>query len=92
MYGIYLKKEKPEKKEEVGDRPAKLNEKKSERDLEGQKKSKQYIFLLEKQHDNFVAAVRKWEMLAVTKVKVSGSEKKGNMQEHVRHFLHKTCT
>ena len=29
-------------------------------------------------------------MLAVTKVKMSGSEKKSE-QEHVRHFLRKTC-
>ena len=54
-----LKEREGREKKEVGDRPAKLNEKKSERELEGQKKSKKYIFLLEKQHDNFVAAVRK---------------------------------
>ena len=30
-------------------------------------------------------------MLAATKVKMSGSEKKKHEQEHVRHFLHKTC-
>ena len=29
-------------------------------------------------------------MLAATKVKMSDSEKKSE-QEHVRHFLHKTC-
>ena len=34
--------------------------------------------MLEKQHENFVAAVRKWEMLAVTTLKVSGCEKKGD--------------
>ena len=34
--------------------------------------------MLEKQHENFVAAVRKWEMLAVTTLKVSGCKKKGN--------------
>ena len=45
--------------------------------------------LLEEQHENFVAAVRKWEMLAATKVKMSGSEKKKSEREHVRHFLHK---
>ena len=38
---------------------------------------------------NFVAAVRKWDMLAATKVKMSGIEKRE--KEHVRHFLHKTC-
>ena len=44
---------------------------------------------MEEQHENFVAAVRKWEMLAVIKVKMSGSENSGE-QQHVRHFLHKT--
>ena len=32
----------------------------------------------EEKHENFIAAVRKWEMLAATKVKMSGSEKKVN--------------
>ena len=37
------------------------------------------FFLLEEQDENFVAVVRKWEMLAATKVKmISGSEKKVN--------------
>ena len=70
-----IEKEKGRKKEKVGNRPAKLNEKKGERELERERKKEK---LLEKQHENFVAAVRKWEMLAVTKVKVSGCEKKGN--------------
>ena len=49
------------------------------------------FFLLEEQHENFVAVVRKWEMLAATKVKmISGSEKKSE-QKHVRHSLQKTC-
>ena len=30
-------------------------------------------------------------MLAATKVKMSGSEKKSEQQDHIRHFLHKTC-
>ena len=30
-------------------------------------------------------------MLATTDLKMSGSEKKGE-EEHMRHFLHKTCT
>ena len=30
-------------------------------------------------------------MLAATKVKMSGSEQKKNEQEHILHFLHKTC-
>ena len=46
---------------------------------------------MEEQNENFVAAVRKWEMRAGMKVKMRGSEKKKSKQEHVRHFLHKTC-
>ena len=48
------------------------------------------IFLLEVQHENFVATVGKWEMLAATEVNISGSKKKSE-QEHMRHFLHETC-
>ena len=71
----------------VGDRPAQLNEKKSDRELEQEIRSH---FLLEEQHENFVAAVRKWEMIAATKVKMSDSEKKKkSQQEHLRHFLQK---
>ena len=44
----------------------KLNEKKGDRDLEREMKNKGDIFLLEEQHENFVAAVKKWEMLAAT--------------------------
>ena len=47
-------------------RPAKLNEKKGDRDLEREIKNKGDIFLLEEQHENFVTAVTKWEMLAAT--------------------------
>ena len=45
--------------------------------------------LVGRKHKNFIAAVRKWEMLAATKVKISGSEKQSE-QEH-KHFLHETC-
>ena len=47
-----------QKKEKVGGRPAKLNEKKGDRDLERAIK-KGDIFLLEEQQENFVAAVTK---------------------------------
>ena len=47
----------------MGGRPAKLNEKKGDRDLQREIKNKGDTFLLEEQHENFVAAVR-WEMLA----------------------------
>ena len=65
--------EEDREKGKVGDRPAQLNEKKSDRELEQEIRSH---FLLEEQHENFVAAVRKWEMIAATKVKMSDSEKK----------------
>ena len=48
-----------QRKEKVGGRPAKLNEKKGDRDLEREIKNKGDIFLLEEQHENFVAAVTK---------------------------------
>ena len=43
----------------VDGRPAKLNEKKGDRDLEREIKNKGDIFLLGEQHENFVAAVTK---------------------------------
>ena len=47
-------------------RPAKLNEKKGDRDLKREIKNKGDIFLLEEQHENFVAAVTKGELLVAT--------------------------
>ena len=44
---------------------------------------------LEEKPENFMAAVRKWEMLAATRVKMSGIKK--GLQEHIQHFLPKTC-
>ena len=57
IWNIELKKDR--EKEKVGDRPAKLNEKKGNRNLERDIKTKETHFLLEKQHENFAAAVRK---------------------------------
>ena len=54
-----MEQEKDREKEKVGSRPAKLNEKKGDRDLEREIKNKGDIFLLEEQHENFVAAVTK---------------------------------
>ena len=51
-------------KEKLGGRPAKLKEKKGDRGLGREIKNKGDVFLLEEQHENFVAAVTKWEMLA----------------------------
>ena len=67
----------------MGDRPAKVDEKKSDRELEREKKRSH--FLLEEKHENFVAVARKWKMLAATKVKIRGRRKKSE-QKHVRHF------
>ena len=48
-----------QRKREVDGRPAKLNDKKGDRDLEREIKNKGDIVLLEEQHENFVAAVTK---------------------------------
>ena len=57
-----IEQEKGREKEKSG-RPAKLKEKKGDRDLEREIKSKGDIFLSEEQLENFVAAVT---MLAAT--------------------------
>ena len=57
-----MEQEKDREKEKVGGRPAKLNEEKGDRGLEREIKDKENIFLLEEQHENFVAAVTTWEM------------------------------
>ena len=46
-------------KGKVGEMPAKLNEKKSDRQLQGEIKDHGDIFLLEEQRENFVTAVEK---------------------------------
>ena len=53
--------EKHREKEKVGGRPAKINEKEGDRDLEREIKNKQKetFFWLEEQHENFVTAVTK---------------------------------
>ena len=61
-----IEQEKDREKEKVAGGPAKLNEKKGDRGLEREIKNKADIFLLEEHHENFVAAVTKWEMLAAT--------------------------
>ena len=49
-------------------------------------------FIVERTTWKIVAAVTKWEILAATKVKMSGSKKKKlkEKKKHVRHSLHKT--
>ena len=61
-----IEQDKDKGKEKVGGRPAKLNEKKSDGDLEREIKNKGDIYLLEEQNEDFVAAMRKWEMLSAT--------------------------
>ena len=51
--------EKDREKEKVGKRPAKLNEKKSDRQLEREIKDKGDSFFLEEQRESFVAVVGK---------------------------------
>ena len=51
--------EKDREKEKVGKRPAKLKEKKSDRQLEREIKDKGDSFLLEEQRESFVAVVGK---------------------------------
>ena len=52
-----IEQEKDREKEKVGGRPAKLNEKKGDRDLEREIKKQRRHFLLEEQHKNFVKKV-----------------------------------
>ena len=60
---LKLEQEKDPEKERLGGRPKKLNEKKGDRDLEWEIKKQRRNFLLEEQHENFVAALTKWAML-----------------------------
>ena len=83
-----IEQETDREKEKVGDRPAKL---KGDRDLERELKNKGYIFSLEEQHETFVEAVKKWEMLAATNAKWKWAAVKKSERENLRHFLHKKC-
>ena len=71
-------------KEKVGGMPAKLNEKKSNRQLEREIKDKGDIFLLEEQRENFVTAVEKIRDASGGQGKNERQSK--NEQEHVRSF------
>ena len=71
-------------KEKVGGMPAKLNEKKSNRQLEREIKDKGDIFLLEEQRENFVKAVEKIRDASGHQGKNERQSK--NEQEHVRSF------
>ena len=58
IWNVEKEKERAEK-EKVGDWLAKLNRKKSDIELEREKKLQRRHFLLEEQHENFVAVVTK---------------------------------
>ena len=76
--------ERMREKEKVGGMPAKLNEKKSNRQLEREIKDKGDIFLLEEQRENFVTAVEKIRDASGHQGKNERQSK--NEQEHVRSF------
>ena len=79
----HIQKEKDREKEKVGDRPAKLNEKKSDRGLEREIKNKGDIFCWKNNMKKKKKCQRppRWKWAAV---------KKKSEQEHVLHFLVKT--
>ena len=53
------------------------------KELKNMETNFQFFFnLLEQKHENFIAAVRKWEMVAATKVKMGGSEEEVNRNKH----------
>ena len=58
-WNIEQEKDRKKEKKRKSGRPAKLNKKKGNRDLEREIKNKEDIFLLEEQHENFVGAVTK---------------------------------
>ena len=87
-----LEKEKDREKEKVG---RQASESQREKELERGRKNERRHFLLEELETtwNFVVAVRKLEMLAATRMKMSDGEKKSG-EEHVelsRSFMLKSC-
>ena len=54
-----IEKEKDRENEKGGDRPAKLNEKKSDRELQREIKKQRRHFLLEEQHENICSGGEK---------------------------------
>ena len=82
-----IEREKDREKEKVGGRPAKLKEKKGDRDLERDIKKQRRHFFVGMTTGKFCSSGDKMRNASdhQCKVKMSGSER-----EHVRHFLHKT--
>ena len=83
------RKERQRKRESRGQASEVQREKERQRAKARDKKQRRH-FSLEEQHENFVAAARKWEILAATRVKMNGSEKKIE-HEQVRNFLYEKC-
>ena len=85
-----IEQEKDRVKEKVGGRPAKLNEKKGDRDLVREITKQRRHFLVGRTTSKFCSGGDKMRKASghQRKVKMSVSEKKC---EHVRHFLHETC-
>ena len=52
-----------------------------------EKKNKGDLFLLEEQHENFVAAVAKWEMLAATNARWKWAAVKKSEREHILYYI-----
>ena len=62
-----IEQEKEREIEKVGGGPAKLKEKKGDRGLKREINTEEtFFFLLEEQHEYFVATVTKWEMPVAT--------------------------
>ena len=62
-------------------------EKASSRDKKQQQQQQRRRISSEQKHNNFLESVRKQEILAATKVKMSGSEKTKDKQEHLFHVV-----
>ena len=87
---LEMEKGKGREKEKVGNRPAKINEKKQRWRASKREKKQGRHFLL-KERENFVACGEKMGNASGQRGEMSGSEKKSE-QEFVRHFLHKPFT
>ena len=66
-------------------------EKASSRDKKKQQQQQRRRISSEQKHNNFLQSVRKQEILAATKVKMSGSEKTKDKQEHLRQVSRCSC-
>ena len=78
---------KGESRRQVGDAKRRKEQQRARARDKKKTKNKRRHFLLEKQHENLEVAMRKSEMLAATKVKMSGSEKKSKQTKNTT-----TCT